>query len=141
VDPVFSSGVSVALESAKRAADAIVKALGRGDVSAASFADYEKTIRAGVAIWREFICLYYQLPPLFLDLINRPEARWQLTRLLQGDVYDRNAVPILALMQEQIAAVLSNPDHPWRAHLCAELADTEIRMTNESQRPPTNPEV
>src|SRR5213595_1559058 len=55
VDPVFSSGVSVALESAKRAADAIVKSIGRGDVSAPSFTDYEKTIRAGVAIWREFI--------------------------------------------------------------------------------------
>ena len=131
VDPVFSSGVSVALESARRAADVIIKALGRGDVSAASFTGYEKTIRAGVAIWREFIRLYYQLPPLFLDLINRPEARWQLTRLLQGDVYDRNAVPILARMKEQIAAVVSNPDHPWRSHLCAELAAAEIRTTND----------
>jgi FADH2 O2-dependent halogenase len=131
VDPVFSSGVSVALESAKRAADAIVKALGRGDVSAASFTDYEKTIRAGIAIWREFIRLYYQLPPLFLDLINRPEARWQLTQLLQGDVYDRNAVPILALMQERIAAVVNNPGHPWRPHLCADLSAAEIRMTND----------
>jgi len=131
VDPVFSSGVSVALESAKRAAAAIVKALGRGDVSAASFTDYEKTIRAGVAIWREFIGLYYQLPPLFLDLIHRPEARWQLTQLLQGDVYDRNAVPILARMKEQIAAVMNNPGHPWRAHLSAELAATENRMMND----------
>ena len=75
--------------------------------------------------------MYYQLPPLFLDLINRPEARWQLTQLLQGDVYDRNAVPILALMQDQIAAVVSNPDHPWRPHLCAELSAAEIRMTND----------
>jgi FADH2 O2-dependent halogenase len=125
VDPVFSSGVSVALESAKRAADAIVKAIGRGNVSAANFADYEKTIRAGVAIWREFIRLYYQLPPLFLDLIQLPEARRQLTQLLQGDVYDRNAAPILALMQEQIAAVMRSPDHPWRSHLCAELSTAE----------------
>src|SRR6185312_13755034 len=69
VDPVFSSGVSVALESAKRAADAILAA--RGNFSAASFAGYEQTLRAGVDIWREFINLYYQLPPLFLDLITR----------------------------------------------------------------------
>ena len=75
--------------------------------------------------------MYYQLPPLFLDLINQPEARWQLTQLLQGDVYDRNAVPILALMQEQIAAVMNNPGHPWRPHLCAELSAAEIRMTND----------
>ena len=131
VDPVFSSGVSVALESAKRAVDAVVKALGRGDVRAASFAEYERTIRAGVAIWREFIRLYYQLPPLFLDLINRPEARWQLTQLLQGDVYDRNASPILERMKEQVAAVISNPEHPWRPHLCAELSATETRTLND----------
>jgi FADH2 O2-dependent halogenase len=43
VDPVFSSGVSVAMESAKRAADAIIAALARDDVSAASFAHYEKS--------------------------------------------------------------------------------------------------
>src|SRR5678809_120800 len=71
VDPVFSSGVSVAMESAKRAADAIIGALGRDDVRAAAFADYEQTMRAGVDIWREFILLYYQLPPLFFELISR----------------------------------------------------------------------
>jgi FADH2 O2-dependent halogenase len=117
VDPVFSSGVSVALESAKRAADAILAA--RGNFSAASFAGYEQTLRAGVDIWREFINLYYQLPPLFLDLITRPDARWQLTRLLQGDVYDRATVPILESMRDEIAAVANNRDHPWHAHLGA----------------------
>src|SRR5205814_8204252 len=52
VDPVFSSGVSVAMESAKRAAHAIITALARGDEGVARFADYEQTVRAGVAIWR-----------------------------------------------------------------------------------------
>jgi hypothetical protein len=54
-----------------------------------------------------------------------------VTQLLQGDVYDRDAVPILAQMQEQIAAVINNPGHPWRPHLCAELSAAEIRMTND----------
>src|SRR5258706_10785744 len=77
VDPVFSSGVSVAMESAKRAADAIIRALARNDPSAAAFADYERTLRTGVDIWREFILMYYQLPPLFLDLIAQPDTRRQ----------------------------------------------------------------
>src|SRR6476469_11003952 len=80
VEPVFSSGVSVAMESAKRAASAIIDALKKDDVSASSFADYESSIRAGVGIWREFILMYYQLPPLFFDLISRPETRAQITR-------------------------------------------------------------
>jgi FADH2 O2-dependent halogenase len=117
VDPVFSSGVSVAMESAKRAAAIVVAAFRRNDFTVASFADYEKTIRAGVDLWRQFIHLYYQLPPLFLDLLAQPEAHWQLTRLLQGDVYDRAAVPILEHMRERIAMVTADRNHPWHPHL------------------------
>jgi ABC-type nitrate/sulfonate/bicarbonate transport system ATPase subunit/flavin-dependent dehydrogenase len=122
VDPVFSSGVSVAMESAKRAADAIIAALNRNDVRATSFADYERTMRAGVDIWREFILLYYQLPPLFFDLIAHADSRSQLTRLLQGDVYDRATVPILGKMREVIKTVAADSAHPWRSQLAEELA-------------------
>jgi FADH2 O2-dependent halogenase len=125
VDPVFSSGVSVAMESAKRAADAIIRALILDDASAGAFADYERAVRAGVDIWREFIMRYYQLPPLFLDLIARPEARLQLTQLLQGDVYDRTAVPILEQMRVAIEAVAADRQHPWHAHLSEDLATDE----------------
>ncbi len=122
VDPVFSSGVSVAMESAKRAADAIIAALNRNDVRADAFADYEHTIRSGVDIWREFILLYYQLPPLFFDLISRADGRSQLTRLLQGDVYDRAMVPILGKMREVIKNVTESASHPWHSQLAEELA-------------------
>jgi ABC-type nitrate/sulfonate/bicarbonate transport system ATPase subunit/flavin-dependent dehydrogenase len=121
VDPVFSSGVSVAMESAKRAAAAITRALGRNDVSATAFADYEQTLRAGMDIWREFILLYYQLPPLFFDLIARPDARGQLTRLLQGDVYDRSSVPILGRIRDTIKTVAADAQHPWHPHLSKDL--------------------
>jgi hypothetical protein len=75
-----------------------------------------------VDIWREFILLYYQLPPLFFDLISRPDGRSQLTRLLQGDVYDRATVPILQQMRDTIQTVAAEPAHPWRSQLSAELA-------------------
>jgi ABC-type nitrate/sulfonate/bicarbonate transport system ATPase subunit/flavin-dependent dehydrogenase len=119
IDPVFSSGVSVAMESARRAANAIIEALARGDVSASRFGSYERTLRGGVDIWREFISLYYQLPPLFLDLITNPGSRWQLTQLLQGDVYERSSVPILEQMREEIAKVERDPSHRWHPHLSA----------------------
>jgi FADH2 O2-dependent halogenase len=121
VDPVFSSGVSVAMESARRAAATIIPALKRSDVSAAAFADYERAVRNGVDIWREFILLYYQLPPLFLDLVSRADARRQLTLLLQGDVYDRASVPILKQMRDAINSVADDLKHPWRAHLNSQL--------------------
>jgi len=123
VDPVFSSGVSVAMESAKRASEAIVAAIRRNDVSTASFVEYESTVRAGVDIWREFILHYYQLPPLFFELVRNPEERLQLTRLLQGDVYNRASVPILEKMRQTIKAVSADAAHPWHSHLSPELLE------------------
>jgi hypothetical protein len=109
------------MESAKRAADAIIRSLGANDTSAAAFADYERALRTGVDIWREFILMYYQLPPLFLDLIAQPGTRRQLTQLLQGDVYDRASVPILEQMRERIRSVAMDPSHPWRGQLSEDL--------------------
>jgi flavin-dependent dehydrogenase len=117
VDPVFSSGVSVAMESARRAAPAILEALRRQNVKAESFDEYEKCVRAGIDIWRGFIMLYYALPPAFLDLLSRPEARSQITRLLQGDVYDRASVPVLEEMRALVNKVKSEPAHQWHAQL------------------------
>ena len=124
VDPIFSSGVSVAMESAKRAAEAVIRALAAENVTAAAFADYEQTIRAGVEIWREFILLYYQLPPLFFDLISRPDGRLQITQLLQGDVYERGSIPILQQMRNAIHAVTKDRAHAWHAHLSSDLLGT-----------------
>jgi 1H-pyrrole-2-carbonyl-[peptidyl-carrier protein] chlorinase len=124
VDPVFSSGVSIAMESAKRAASVIIRALERKDVRAGAFGEYEKTLRNGMDIWREFILLYYQLPPLFFDLIARQETRGQLTRLLQGDVYDRSSVPILGDMHGRIQSVAADRQHPWHSHLSEDLLRT-----------------
>jgi len=121
VDPVFSSGVSVAMESAKRAAAVIEAALTGNHVKAGAFAEYEQTLRAGMDIWREFILLYYQLPPLFFELIAQPGTRGQLTRLLQGDVYDRSSVPILGQIRETIQTVAADRQHPWHAQLSKDL--------------------
>jgi ABC-type nitrate/sulfonate/bicarbonate transport system ATPase subunit/flavin-dependent dehydrogenase len=121
VDPVFSSGVSVAMESARRAAGVIIPALKKNDVRAAAFDEYQRTLRSGMEIWREFILRYYQLPPLFFDLIARQETRGQLTRLLQGDVYDRASVPILGEMQGRFQSVAANRQHPWHSQLSEDL--------------------
>jgi FADH2 O2-dependent halogenase len=117
VDPIFSSGVGVALESARRAATAIISALARNEVCGGAFASYEATLRAGVDLWREFILLYYRLPPLFLDLITSPEAQLQVMRLLQGEVYDRGSVPILERMRQEIRSIEQNPGHHWAPYL------------------------
>ncbi len=124
VDPIFSSGVSVALEGARSAAAAIVAGLAAGDVSAAAFADYERRLRSGVEVWYEFIRLYYRLMPQFTFFLRSPRWRTEALRLLQGEVYDRDEVEILAAMRRFVDQVESaGGAHPLKAHLDPSLAD------------------
>src|SRR4029079_1307895 len=48
IDPIFSSGVSVAAESARLAAAAAISALRDGSVEAPAFASYEATLGRGL---------------------------------------------------------------------------------------------
>lgn len=116
VDPIFSSGVSVALQGARFASEAIVKALSAGDVEE-RLHNYERRLRSGVDIWYEFIVLYYRLMHLFTHFIQDPDYRMQLLQLLQGDVYDRGQVPVLDRMREIIQVVENTPGHVWKPYL------------------------
>lgn len=117
VDPIFSSGVSVALYSAKFAAERIQEAFARNDFSEAVFKPYEEKLRTGVEIWYEFIRLYYKLLPLFTYFIQSPKYRLQVLRLLQGDVFDRSEVGVLDEMRKFIETVENTENHLFKNQL------------------------
>lgn len=117
VDPIFSSGVSVAAHSAKFAAERIQHAVEIGDVSEAVLKPYEEKLRRGVDIWYEFIRLYYKLLPLFTIFIQSKQHRLGVLRLLQGEVYDRQEVPVLDAMRKFIAEVEKSEKNVFRAAL------------------------
>jgi len=117
VDPIFSSGISVALHSAKFASERIVLALEANDFSAEMFRPYEEKLRKGVEIWYEFIRLYYKLMPLFTHFIQKPQYRLQLFRLLQGEVFDREEAPVLEAMRQYIETVEESEGHLMQEHL------------------------
>ena len=116
VDPIFSSGVSVAMYSARYGAETIQAALESGDLSEEAFKPYERTLRSGVEIWYEFIRLYYKLLPLF-TLFIQSEYRVEVLRLLQGEVFNRQDVRVLDVMRRYIAAVEQNEKHVFRRQL------------------------
>src|SRR5262245_11649417 len=66
VDPIFSTGVYVAMRSAELAAADILKVFGEGRFTAASFAAYERRFRRGTTPFFRFIRHYYD--PAFLDI-------------------------------------------------------------------------
>ncbi len=117
VDPIFSSGVSVALNSARLACKDIIAAAEAGDFSKPRFATYEQTLRRGVRNWYEFISIYYRLNILFTAFVQDPRYRLDVLKMLQGDVYDDSEPPALTAMREFVSVVENNPDHLWHQHL------------------------
>ena len=72
LDPVFSSGVSIALESGLEAARALDGAARAGDFSAARFAAFERVQRRRFEVYRRFVLAFYT--PQFRDLFFQPGA-------------------------------------------------------------------
>ncbi len=70
LDPVFSTGVSVALESGIEAAAAVDAGLAADDLSRAAFAAFEKRSRARYLAFRRFVLAFYT--PNFRDLFFQP---------------------------------------------------------------------
>lgn len=115
--PIFSSGVGIALSSARLAASNIIAAAPLGFPKSA-FAEFERKSRNATQWWRNFISLYYRLNVLFSSYIRNPEYRLDLIRLLQGDFFDDDEEPaVLGKMREKLALVESNPNHPWHSGL------------------------
>ncbi|MFJ9691367.1 NAD(P)/FAD-dependent oxidoreductase [Kitasatospora sp. NPDC101183] len=117
VDPIFSSGVSVALNSARLAAKDIMAASEAGDFSRPRFAAFETKLRRAARNWYEFISIYYRLNVLFTAFVQDPRYRLDVLKMLQGDFYDEDEPKALTAMREIVQEVESNPDHLWHPYL------------------------
>jgi len=87
LDPVFSSGVYLALRSGELAADAIDAALRAGDVSAGQFAAYGQRVCYEIESMRKLVYVFYDQSFSFGDLVRaNPEVRGDLTDCLIGNL-------------------------------------------------------
>lgn len=87
LDPVFSSGVMLALKSGHLAGELVHAGLVNGDLSPAHFAPYGRTIREGVENMRKLVYAFYDPNFSFREVIKRhPEAGGLITDCLSGDV-------------------------------------------------------
>ena len=117
IDPVFSSGVSVAMHSARFAAERIGTARASGDYSRSTFLPYEENLQAGAAIWDDFIRLFYRLVPGFTHLLDDPEHRPALMRMIQGELTPDSDAAVLDGLRGLIRSVEEVDDHPWKGEL------------------------
>ena len=109
--------MSVALNSARIAAQDIIAAHGAGDYDKKRFETYETKLRNAVKYWYEFISIYYRLNVLFTAFVQDPRYRIDVLKMLQGDVYDGEEPKALKAMREVVAEVENNPDHLWHPYL------------------------
>lgn len=87
LDPVFSSGVMLALKSGTLAADAIVAAHAAQDFSAERFTEYSRMMREGIENMRRLVYAFYDHNFSFRELTNKhPETAGWVTDCLSGDV-------------------------------------------------------
>lgn len=87
LDPVFSSGVMLALKSGTMAADAIYAAHQAQDFSAERFVEYGRMLREGLENMRKLVYAFYDPKFSFRKLTNKyPEMTGAITDCLSGDV-------------------------------------------------------
>ena len=87
LDPVFSSGVMLALKSGHLAGEEIHRGLQDGDLSPQRFAAYGATMRQGVENMRKLVYAFYNPDFSFREVIKaHPDAAGLITDCLSGDV-------------------------------------------------------
>ena len=87
LDPLYSSGVLLALKSGQLAADAIVEALQKGDTSRAQLGKWEADYVVGMNRMRRLVCEYYDGFSFGQFIRRYPHHQGGVTDLLIGDLF------------------------------------------------------
>lgn len=103
LDPLYSSGVLLALTSASMAADAIVGALAAGDPSEARLRSWEADYVAGMERMRRLVCEFYRGLSFGRFVRRHPDMKGLVTDVLIGDVF-RSEIDALWPLIDQMRA-------------------------------------
>jgi flavin-dependent dehydrogenase len=108
LDPLYSSGVLLALTSGSRAAEAVCDGLARGDTSAAQLGRWEDDFVRGMERMRRLVVAYYEGFSFGRFVRRYPQHKGDLTDMLIGDLFKDSLDPVLAkidaMRQEEVAA-------------------------------------
>jgi len=87
LDPLYSSGVLLALKSGQLASKAIVDGLAKADTSEAQLGNWGGVFNEGVDRMRRLVCEYYSGFSFGKMIREYPDLRGTLTDLLIGDLF------------------------------------------------------
>jgi flavin-dependent dehydrogenase len=119
LDPLYSSGVLLALKSGELAADAIADGLANNDISAKQLGRWGDAFNEGVDRMRRLVCEYYD-GFSFGGFVHRyPELRNTITDILIGDLFT-NRVDVVWEPMESLYTPGKTEIPTWKQGLSAD---------------------
>jgi len=112
LDPLYSSGVLLALRSGEMAAEAIIEGLRSGDLSAAQLGRWGPVFNRGVDRMRRLVCEYYDGFSFGQFVRSFPELSGTVTDLLIGDLFTDKVDRVWAPMESLYPPEKRSPI-PW----------------------------
>jgi len=104
LDPIYSSGVFLALKSAEMAADCVNEAFANNDFSAAQLGKWGRPLSDGMQAMRKLVYAFYTEGFSFGQFMRKhPELKRNLVELLIGDVFRPEVNRIFDTMGREIA--------------------------------------
>lgn len=100
LDPLYSSGVLLALTSGMMAADAIADGLAANDTSEAALRKWEKPFVAGMDRMRRLVCEFYDGFSFGRFVKKHPDLKDRVTDVLIGDVFKDEVDVLWPLMDD-----------------------------------------
>lgn len=101
LDPIYSSGVLLALKMAELAADAIHDAFNHDDFSAARLGQYQIKLDRGIESMRKLVYAFYNDGFSFAGFLRKyPAERVHIINLLIGDVFKEGVDAVYGPMSE-----------------------------------------
>ena len=101
LDPIYSSGVLLALKMAELAADAIHDAFRHDDFSATRLGQFQSKLDRGIESMRKLVYAFYNDGFSFAQFLRKyPEHRVSIINLLIGDVFKDGVDEVYGPMSE-----------------------------------------
>lgn len=104
LDPVYSTGLFLALKSGEMAADAIVDAFQKNDFSEARLGNFGPTFVKGMEAFRKLVYAFYTKEFSFARFLSKhPEHQGGIIDILSGDVFKKDVTHIFPDMAAMCA--------------------------------------
>jgi flavin-dependent dehydrogenase len=130
LDPLYSSGVLLALRSGEMAAEAIADGLAKGDASAAQLGCWGDVFNEGVDRMRRLVCEYYNGFSFGGFVRQYPHLQGTVTDLLIGDLFTGRVDKVWEPMESMYEA--GHPPIPsWRDGMPPDRAEHKENKVNQ----------